>query len=91
MLGNIVNGFSLQKIKLGHHRKSSPLDCRIRRTGGRRIARRIGGCSSIRYGAVDVLPKKYKACEYCHVNPAGGGVLNAIGKQYEANGHTFKK
>jgi hypothetical protein len=26
MLGNIVNGFSLQKIKLGHHRKSSPLD-----------------------------------------------------------------
>jgi hypothetical protein len=35
--------------------------------------------------------KEHVDCEYCHVNPAGGGVLNAIGKQYEANGHTFKK
>jgi hypothetical protein len=35
--------------------------------------------------------KEHVACGYCHVNPAGGGVLNAIGKQYEANGHTFKK
>jgi hypothetical protein len=26
MLGNIVNGFSLQKIKSGHHRKSLSLD-----------------------------------------------------------------
>ena len=35
--------------------------------------------------------KEHKACEYCHVNPAEGGVLNANGRQYEANGHTFKK
>jgi hypothetical protein len=35
--------------------------------------------------------KEHKACGYCHVNPAGGGARNAKGKQYEANGHTFKK
>jgi hypothetical protein len=35
--------------------------------------------------------KEGKACGYCHVNPAGGGARNAMGKKYEANGHTFKK
>jgi hypothetical protein len=35
--------------------------------------------------------KEGKPCGYCHVNPAGGGDRNARGKQYEANGHTFKK
>ena len=34
--------------------------------------------------------KEGKPCGYCHVNPAGGGVRNAKGKQYEANGHSFK-
>jgi hypothetical protein len=32
-----------------------------------------------------------KPCGYCHVSPAGGGPRNAMGKQYEANGHKFKK
>jgi hypothetical protein len=35
--------------------------------------------------------KEGKACAYCHKNPAGGGERNARGKQYEANGHKFKK
>jgi hypothetical protein len=35
--------------------------------------------------------KEGKPCGYCHANPAGGGERNARGKQYEANGHTFKK
>lgn len=35
--------------------------------------------------------KEGKPCGYCHANPAGGGERNAKGKQYEANGHTFKK
>jgi hypothetical protein len=35
--------------------------------------------------------KEGKPCGYCHVNPAGGGARNAKGKEYEANGHTFKK
>jgi hypothetical protein len=35
--------------------------------------------------------KEGKPCGYCHVNPAGGGARNAMGKKYEANGHTFKK
>jgi len=35
--------------------------------------------------------KENKPCEYCHVSPAGGGARNAIGRQYEENGHTFKK
>jgi hypothetical protein len=35
--------------------------------------------------------KEGKACGYCHANPAGGGERNARGKQYEANGHSFKK
>jgi hypothetical protein len=35
--------------------------------------------------------KEGKACGYCHANPAGGGERNAMGKNYEANGHTFKK
>jgi len=34
--------------------------------------------------------KEGKACGYCHVNPAGGGERTAKGKQYEANGHSFK-
>jgi hypothetical protein len=34
--------------------------------------------------------KEGKACGYCHENPAGGGARNAKGKQYEANGHSFK-
>ncbi|MGA2568346.1 MAG: hypothetical protein ABSF41_16145 [Pseudolabrys sp.] len=34
--------------------------------------------------------KEGKACGYCHVNPAGGGQRTAKGKQYEANGHSFK-
>lgn len=67
--------------------------CRIRRAGGRRIARRIGGCSAIRYGTANVRSKRalgLRVLSY-HMNPAGGGVLNAIGKQYETNGHKFKK
>jgi hypothetical protein len=35
--------------------------------------------------------KEGKPCEYSHVNPAGDGVRNAIGRQYEENGRTFKK
>ena len=35
--------------------------------------------------------KEGKACGYCHVNPAGGGERNAMGKKYEAGGHSFKK
>ena len=35
--------------------------------------------------------KEGKPCGYCHVNPAGSGPRNAKGKQYEANGHKFKK
>jgi hypothetical protein len=35
--------------------------------------------------------KEGKPCGYCHANPAGGGDRNAMGKKYEANGHTFKK
>ncbi len=35
--------------------------------------------------------KEGKACGYCHVNPAGGGPRNAMGKKYEAGGHSFKK
>ena len=35
--------------------------------------------------------KEGKACGYCHINPAGGGARNAKGKQYQANGHSFKK
>ena len=35
--------------------------------------------------------KEHKPCGYCHVNPAGDGVRNAVGKEYEANGHTFKR
>ena len=34
--------------------------------------------------------KEGKPCGYCHVNAAGGGERNAKGKQYEANGHSFK-
>ena len=34
--------------------------------------------------------KEGKPCGFCHVNPAGGGERNAKGKQYEANGHSFK-
>jgi hypothetical protein len=35
--------------------------------------------------------KEGKPCGYCHVNPGGGGPRNAKGKQYQANGHKFKK
>lgn len=35
--------------------------------------------------------KEHLDCVSCHVNPAGGSVLNAKGRQYEANGHKFKK
>lgn len=35
--------------------------------------------------------KEGKACGYCHANPAGGGERNAMGKKYEAGGHSFKK
>jgi len=35
--------------------------------------------------------REHLDCESCHMNPAGDGVLNARGKQYEANGHKFKK
>ena len=34
--------------------------------------------------------REHLDCETCHMNPAGGGVLNANGKQYEANGCRFK-
>jgi hypothetical protein len=46
-----------------------------------------------RYAAAkpEYAAKEGKPCGYCHVNPAGGGDRNAKGKQYEANGHTFKK
>ena len=44
--------------------------------------------------AANALPayaqKEGKPCGFCHVNPAGGGERNAKGKQYEANGHSFK-
>jgi hypothetical protein len=35
--------------------------------------------------------REHLDCESCHMNPAGGGIRNAIGKQYEENGHKFKK
>jgi hypothetical protein len=35
--------------------------------------------------------KEHTDCGYCHVDPDGGGARNAKGKNYEANGHTFKK
>lgn len=35
--------------------------------------------------------RENKPCEYCHINPAGGGERNANGKEYEDNGHKFKK
>jgi hypothetical protein len=35
--------------------------------------------------------KERKDCRYCHVNPAGGSVLNGNGRAYQANGYTFKK
>jgi hypothetical protein len=35
--------------------------------------------------------REHLDCESCHIDPAGGGVRNAIGKQYETNGHKFKK
>lgn len=35
--------------------------------------------------------RENKPCEYCHINPAGGAERNAKGKEYEENGHKFKK
>jgi hypothetical protein len=35
--------------------------------------------------------RENKPCEYCHINPAGGGDRNANGKEYEENGHKFNK
>jgi hypothetical protein len=35
--------------------------------------------------------KENRPCEYCHINPVGGGERNAMGKECEANGHKFKK
>jgi hypothetical protein len=35
--------------------------------------------------------KENKTCTYCHINPWGGADRNAIGRQYEMNGHSFKK
>ena len=35
--------------------------------------------------------KEGKPCGYCHKNPAGGGDRNANGKEFEENGHKFKK
>ena len=35
--------------------------------------------------------REHLDCESCHVNPAGGSIRNAIGKQYEENGHKLKK
>jgi hypothetical protein len=34
--------------------------------------------------------KERKDCGYCHVNPAGGSVLNAKGREYQTNGRKFK-
>src|SRR5262245_14159332 len=31
-----------------------------------------------------------KRCEYCHVNPKGGGVRNPRGIYFGEHGHTFK-
>ena len=35
--------------------------------------------------------RENKSCEYCHINPSGGGERNANGKEYEDTGHKFKK
>jgi hypothetical protein len=35
--------------------------------------------------------RENRPCEYCHINPAGGSERNAMGKEYEENGHKFKK
>lgn len=35
--------------------------------------------------------KENKSCTYCHVSPGGGGDRNSTGRQYEMNGHSFKK
>ncbi|HVG92930.1 MAG TPA: hypothetical protein VND21_00670, partial [Planctomycetota bacterium] len=34
--------------------------------------------------------KEGRACQYCHVNPRGGGARNPKGQEYERNGFTFK-
>ncbi len=34
--------------------------------------------------------KEGKACGFCHVKAAAGGALTAKGKDYQANGHSFK-
>jgi hypothetical protein len=46
MLGIIVSGFSLQKIKLGHHRKSSPLDL-IQRLKAAAVANNSGAAGEL--------------------------------------------
>ena len=34
--------------------------------------------------------RENRPCEYCHINPSGGGEQNAVGKEYEDNGHKLK-
>jgi hypothetical protein len=34
--------------------------------------------------------KEGRACQYCHVNPRGGGARNAKGQEYERNGFSFR-
>lgn len=59
------------------------------------VAIGLGVALDLYSGELIALPsyalKENKTCTYCHINPAGGADRNAVGRQYEMNGHSFKK
>lgn len=54
----------------------------------------VVGVSTARPPSAEARPeysrKEGKACQYCHVNPRGGGARNPRGQEYEKNGFTFR-